>query len=276
MLLGYDKPGNSDWPLEASGGNTLTSESSVLTLDHLTTPVMEHGPTSAFDPDRDYCRSERSLFDFDPYSHDNRAAIGIGGYNASRDYLEGIRSELSRTLVDHQSNSTDLSAWRTSETPKVQREAYQECWVQIRVLYQINPTDLRNRFDPEPARRIEQARGVHQEYVIRIEALRSDAILDDFDVNKESEENFWSFFESVPFASKADVVLLENGNLRAIWGGEDSSHLGLQFLGDSMVQYVIFRRRKRGGHISRVAGRDTFEGIKKQVQNFKLDAFLKI
>ena len=202
---------------------------------------MEHGPTSAFDPDRNYCRSERSLFDFGSYSYGTPVVIGIGGYNASRDYPENIRSELLRTLVDHQSR----------------------------------PTYLWNRFNTEIASKVTRAREVHRGYAARLEALRSDAMLDGFNVNTASKEDFWSFFESVPFACKADLVLLDNGNLRAIWSGEDSSHLGLQFLGDRMVQYVIFRRRERSSDISRVAGRDTFEGIKKQLQTFKLDAFLK-
>ncbi len=253
----------------------MTSETSVLTLDHLTAPAMEHGPTSAFDPDGNYCRSERSLLDFGSYPYDPPVVIGISGYNASHDYPENIRSELSRTLVDHQSSSIDLSTGHTSETQKVRRKAYQEYWVQIGVPYQISPTDLKNRFNAERASRIKQAREMHWGYVIRIEALRGDAMLDGFNVNGASERDFWSFFKSVPFAGKADLVLLDNGNLRAIWSGEDSSHLGLQFLGDRMVQYVIFRRRERSSDISRVAGRDTFEGVKKQLQTFKLDAFLK-
>ena len=256
----------------------MTSESSVLTLDHLTAPAMEHGPTSAFDPDRNYCRSERSLFDFGSYSYGTPVVIGIGGYNASRDYPENIRSELLRTLVDHQSRPTYLwNRFNTEIASKVTRarEVHREYTAQIEILSQSSPTDLRNRFNAELASKVTRAREVHRGYAARLEALRSDAMLDGFNVNTASKEDFWSFFESVPFACKADLVLLDNGNLRAIWSGEDSSHLGLQFLGDRMVQYVIFRRRERSSDISRVAGRDTFEGIKKQLQTFKLDAFLK-
>ena len=256
----------------------MTSESSVLTLDHLTAPAMEHDPTSAFDPDRNYCRSERSLFDFGSYSYDTPVVIGIGGYNASRDYPEDIRSELLRTLADYQSSPTGLwnrsNAERTSRIKEAQ-EVLQGYVAQIEALYQSSPTDLWNHFNAELANKTKKAWEVHQGYWIRIEALRSDAMLDGFNVNGASERDFWSFFKSVPFAGKAELVLLDDGNLRAIWSGEDGSHLGLQFLGDRMLQYVIFRRRKRSSRISRVAGRDTFEGVKKQVRTFELDALLK-
>lgn len=112
-------------------------------------------------------------------------------------------------------------------------------------------------------------------YRQRIEVLCNDGDLDGITINKASIQDFWSFVESVPFASKAEIVLVENGNLRAVWDGEDGSHLGFQFLGDHMVQYVIFRRRHGSGHVSRVAGRDTLEGVKKQVRNFDLEALLK-
>ena len=109
---------------------------------------------------------------------------------------------------------------------------------------------------------------------MRIESLRGDAMLDGFDASAASEQDFWLFLKSIPFAEKAGLVLLDNGHLRAVWKGEKGEFLGLQFLGDGMIQYVIFGRGENSDHIPRVAGRDTFEGVKKQVRNFKLDAFL--
>ena len=113
-----------------------------------------------------------------------------------------------------------------------------------------------------------------QAYRSRIEALRSDADLDGFAVNEASERDFWSFVRSVPFVRKAEVVLVDNGNLRAVWGGKDGSHLGLQFLGNRLVEYVIFKRRQTTRDVSRVAGRDTLDGIKRQIHAFDLTALL--
>lgn len=140
--------------------------------------------------------------------------------------------------------------------------------------YLVKPIDLRSRLNAEIDDRMKIARGVYHAYWIRIESLISDAILESFTVNRESEWDFWSFVKSVPFASKGELVLLDNGNLRAVWDGEDGSHLGLQFLGGRMLQFVIFRRRKGSAHISRVAGRETFEGVRKQVRIFDLEVLL--
>ena len=67
---------------------------------------------------------------------------------------------------------------------------------------------------------------------------------------------------------------MDNGNLRAVWKDGHESHLGLQFLGESMVQYVIFKRREPDQPISRVAGRNTFEGLRWQIDSFELGSLL--
>ena len=115
----------------------------------------------------------------------------------------------------------------------------------------------------------------HQAYRSRIEELRRFAALDGFSVSKASERDFWSFLTSMPFVCKAEMVLLDNGNLRVIWDDEDDNHIGLQFLGNGRLQYVIFRRQKGSSHVSRVAGRDTFDGVRSQVRLFELESLLK-
>ena len=67
---------------------------------------------------------------------------------------------------------------------------------------------------------------------------------------------------------------MDNGNLRAVWKDNKGNRLGLQFLGGGMVQHVIFKQRNAARPISRVAGRDTFEGIKRQIDTFDLDSLL--
>ena len=84
-----------------------------------------------------------------------------------------------------------------------------------------------------------------QAYKVRIDALRAAAALDGLEVNEASERDFWSFIGSPRFSRRASLALMDNGNLRAVWKGEDASHLGLHFLGEQQVQYVIFKRRFR-------------------------------
>ena len=105
-------------------------------------------------------------------------------------------------------------------------------------------------------------------------ALRADAAQDVYGLNLASERDFGHFIRSEPFIRKGNLVLMDNGNLRAVWKGEDGTHIGLQFLGGRMVQYVIFKRRSATEAVSRVAGRDSFEGVKRQIQAFDLQSLI--
>ncbi len=111
-------------------------------------------------------------------------------------------------------------------------------------------------------------------YDARVEALRSDAEIEGFAINPASESDFRSFFDSIPFAQKASVVLLDNGNLRAVWKTADGDHVGIQFLGDSQAEYVIFKRQSTSQNVSRVADIDTLDGLKKQIRSFDLASLL--
>ena len=115
---------------------------------------------------------------------------------------------------------------------------------------------------------------VRQTYRNRIAELREYGVEDGVTINPASEKDFWAFVKSLPAARPGSLVLMDNGNLRAVWKGEQGSHLGLQFLGCRMVEYVIFKRRPRAKHVSRVAGADTFDGIKRQIDAFELSALL--
>lgn len=119
-------------------------------------------------------------------------------------------------------------------------------------------------------------RRLYQTYKNRIEELRSDAALDGFEINEASERGFWSFVYDLPVIRNGDLVLADNGNLHIEWEGELDSHLGLQFRGDGMIQYVIFRRRPRSKTTSRVAGRDNLDGVKLQIRNFELESLLGV
>ena len=111
-------------------------------------------------------------------------------------------------------------------------------------------------------------------YSSRIAYLRDEATHDGYELNESSEDDFKQFVRSRPYLRKGDLVLMDNGNLRAIWKDEQGGRLGLQFLGDDMVQYVIFWRRHADRAISRVAGRDSLEGIVQQIDAFQLHSLL--
>lgn len=111
-------------------------------------------------------------------------------------------------------------------------------------------------------------------YDDRIRVLDDLARADGFHINPHSRESFRAFVVRNHLMKQARLVLMDNGNLRATWGNLRDRHIGLQFLPDGMVQYVIFSRRASSRTISRVRGRDTLDGITKQVAALGLASFL--
>lgn len=169
-----------------------------------------------------------------------------------------------------------VDALRSNAQPSVGAVIKMSVWsksayVSSRTLSFMNDlTGLQVQFMPEATENKRAFQQVLQAYKGRIEYLRSEAELDGTIVNEVSERDFWSFFRSMPFLRKAGVILMDNGNLRAVWRDEHKSRLGLQFLGDQSVEYVIFKRRQGAKDVSRAAGFDTLNGFKKQIHAFDL------
>ena len=111
-------------------------------------------------------------------------------------------------------------------------------------------------------------------YTSRIKFLKDEAVDGGYVLNLSSEIDFWHFVCSSPEIRQGRLMLMDNGNLRAIWKDEHGSRLGLQFLGGRMVQYVIFKGRNHGQPVSRVTGRDSLEGLVRQIDAFELRALL--
>lgn len=103
---------------------------------------------------------------------------------------------------------------------------------------------------------------VYRAYQARIGTLKSYAKMDKIEFRDTSEKDFWEFIQRwVPFARKANVVVTDDGNLRIVWRTEKNEHLGIEFLGDSRVEYVMWR-----DGLEPKAGRDTLDGVTKQIR----------
>lgn len=110
------------------------------------------------------------------------------------------------------------------------------------------------------------------QYRERLAELREAAEDDGIAWNEDSVQDFHAYISDNPYWRRAGLALMDNGNLRAVWEWEedDETHLALQFLGNKLTQYVIFKRRPGAEKTSRVSGTDTFDGIKRQVAAFEL------
>lgn len=105
----------------------------------------------------------------------------------------------------------------------------------------------------------------------RIDELITDAAIDGITLNKASEDDFWTFLMTQLFFCKGKLFLLDNGNLRAVWKSKTGDQLGIQFLGNGTVQFVIFKYISRENIVSRVAGQDTINRIQLLLATYELD-----
>ncbi len=127
----------------------------------------------------------------------------------------------------------------------------------------ISPLDALASDFSKKATATYQARVAYRE---RVNTLMGDAVLDGVSMNKYSELEFWTFLGSQDFFRKGSLFLLNSGNLRAVWKNKNGDQIALQFLGNEIIQYVMFKHRHpQTENISRVAGRDTLAGVRLQI-----------
>ena len=111
---------------------------------------------------------------------------------------------------------------------------------------------------------------VLQTYSHRLNELEEYARADGYSLNIGSKATFARFMEKLSSVRQPRLILMENGNLRAMWKCQKDFQMGLQFLDNNEVQFVIFRPRADSNEISRAYGRDSLEGIAKLITAFDL------
>lgn len=140
----------------------------------------------------------------------------------------------------------------------------------------VSPIDLESVVVWEDDAKGKATKEVRHSYASRIEFLQEEAVIEGVTFNKNSERDFWEFIESIPFVRRGGLFLMDNGDLRVVWDDEEDNLVGLQFLGNFLARYVIFKRRAKDELVSRVAGRDTLRGINDQIRAFELGALLSL
>ena len=113
-------------------------------------------------------------------------------------------------------------------------------------------TNLLNKYTPHKFHNIKRLQDTINTYRDRVQMLCCEGEAEGIELHSPSEEDFYSFVKSAPFSGRASLVLIDNGNLRAVWRNDDGSHVGIQFRGGQTVSCVIFKRRSSASGISRV------------------------
>jgi hypothetical protein len=83
--------------------------------------------------------------------------------------------------------------------------------------------------------------------------------------SEASLDDLRAFMSEVALSIRPSIFLLDNGNLRAVWRNAAKEQVALQFLGDKVVQYVMFARRENPPMMMRDAGQDTLAHIRDKI-----------
>jgi hypothetical protein len=137
------------------------------------------------------------------------------------------------------------------------------------------PTAAYSKADANNVRYVEFANPPPRETTrARIDALRKAAEDEEIQVHDSSENDLHRFLLTWSGASDPRMSLLDNGNFRILWDSEDGRQIGLQFLGNDSVQFVLFAKREGADQLSRSAGRDTVDGVVRQIRGLDLLSLL--
>ena len=98
-------------------------------------------------------------------------------------------------------------------------------------------------------------------YARRIDTLLGYASEEGIGSRDESKKDFDFFVDTTIPTDKAMLIIMDNGNLRATWR-EDRSRLSLEFMGDRLVDYVVFIPEGSSGQPFERSGECSFDEIR--------------
>ena len=89
--------------------------------------------------------------------------------------------------------------------------------------------------------------GAHREhYTQRIAHFRQQGELENISINSDSQSAFWQLLDRIPHARRAEIVLLDNGNLRTYWRNEIREYVGLELINDQSLRCLMYKRTQSG------------------------------
>ena len=101
-------------------------------------------------------------------------------------------------------------------------------------------------------------------YQPRLAELDQSSVEDEITIDKKSREQLLNFLTSNPNLEKVALVLSYEGHYRLETRAGDGNHIGLRFLGDGIIRYVIFHSGLDTAD-DRYSGTGTWEAISVQL-----------
>jgi hypothetical protein len=109
----------------------------------------------------------------------------------------------------------------------------------------------------------------------RIAELKRAGVEEGLPWSSASEDDFWSFVALWPTLREPGLILMDNGNLRAVWRNAVREQVALEFRGDRRVHFVFFARRPEGPPMARSAGEDSIARIGEKIAGDNLTGLLR-
>ena len=111
--------------------------------------------------------------------------------------------------------------------------------------------------------------GTHREhYAQRIAYLRQEGELENISINSDSQSTFWHLLDKIPDAKRAEIVLLDNGNLRTYWRNEIREYVGLELIKDESLRCLMHKRTRSGEFDTTVMRSITISDIVEAIDAF--------
>ena len=107
-------------------------------------------------------------------------------------------------------------------------------------------------------------------YEPRISTLLSYASEEGIRASDESIRDFNFFVDTVVPTSKALLIIMDNGNLRATWKAEGRKRLSLEFVGNRTVDYVVFIPEDVRGQPFERVGMGSFDEMRQHIKRWGL------
>ena len=83
----------------------------------------------------------------------------------------------------------------------------------------------------------------------------------DVTISPNSKSALYAFFKNYRIDTVPDITVSDNGDLYASWEFVRGQNLGLSFLSNGRIDFVLFIERDEPGVLSRSYGNDTASGI---------------
>ena len=113
-----------------------------------------------------------------------------------------------------------------------------------------------------------------KEYDERLSFLEEEGNLDGVSLNPDSISGFMEFIEKYMPTVSGGLVLIDNGNIRAVWNSDCESFVGIQFLNRQLTEYVLFSQTSPSLPVSRSFGQASIDSVMNQIEALELNWML--